>query len=106
MEDGRLVVMTFDEDVVAAVLSHMNDDHGDDSLVIVRGFAEPKAKAATMTGLDAEAGVWTADVDGEMHHVRIPWLGPVADRADIRREVVALYDAGLDRLGLPPREHR
>lgn len=96
--------MTFDEDVVAAVLSHMNDDHTDDSLVIVRGFAEPRATAATMTGLDAEASEWSADVDGEKLPVRIPWLGPVADRADIRREVVALYDAGLERLGLPARE--
>jgi hypothetical protein len=96
--------MTFDEDVVAAVLSHMNDDHTDDSLVIVRGFAEPRATAATMTGLDTEAGEWSAEVAGEKHHVRIPWLGPVSERADIRREVVALYDAGLERLGLPPRQ--
>jgi hypothetical protein len=96
--------MTFDEDVVAAVLSHMNDDHTDDSLVIVRGFAEPRATAATMTGLDTEAGEWSAEVAGEKHRVRIPWLGPVSERADIRREVVALYDAGLERLGLPPRQ--
>ena len=96
--------MTFSDEVVAAVLDHMNDDHTDDSLVIVRGFAEPAATSATMTGLDAEAGEWSADVGDEKRQVRIPWLGPVAERADIRREVVALYDAGLERLGLPPRE--
>lgn len=96
--------MTFSDDVVTAVLHHMNDDHTDDSLVIVRGFAEPQATAATMTGLDTEAGEWSAEVAGEEVPVRIAWLGPVADRADIRREVVALYDAGLERLGLPPRQ--
>lgn len=96
--------MTFSGDAVAAVLRHMNDDHADDSLVIVRGFAEPRATAATMTGLDADAGQWSAEVDGVQLQVRIPWQGPVAERADIRREVVALYDAGLERLGLPPRE--
>lgn len=96
--------MTFSEDVVTAVLRHMNDDHTDDSLVIVRGFAEPRATAATMTGLDAEAGEWSVEVEGEKLQVRIPWMGPVAERADIRREVVALYDEGLKRLGLPARE--
>ncbi len=96
--------MTLGTDVVTAVLRHMNDDHTDDSLVIVRGFAEPRAAAATMTGLDAEAGEWSAEVDGEIRPVRIPWLGPVTERADIRREVVALYDAALERLGLPVRE--
>jgi hypothetical protein len=96
--------MTFSDDVVTAVLHHMNDDHTEDSLVIVRGFAEPTATTAVMTGLDTEAGEWSADVDGETRQVRIPWLGPVAERADIRREVVALYDAGLERLGLPARE--
>ncbi len=97
--------MTFSDDVVAAVLHHMNDDHTDDSLVIVRGFAEPRATAATMTGLDAEAGEWSADVDGEQRQVRIPWLGPVAERADIRREVVALYDAACVALGVENRPH-
>ena len=96
--------MRFRDDVVAAVLSHMNDDHADDSLVIVRGFAEPQASAATMSGLDAAAGEWSAVVDGEQRTVRIPWLGPVAERADIRREVVALYDAARERLGMPARE--
>lgn len=32
--------MTFSEDVVAAVLRHMNDDHADDSLVIVHAGRE------------------------------------------------------------------
>lgn len=96
--------MSFSDDVVDAVLHYMNDDHTDDSLVIVRAFAEPTATAATMTGLDAEAGEWSADVDGKSLAVRIPWLGPVVERADIRREVVALYDAGLERLGLPARK--
>ena len=96
--------MTFSSEVVAAVLHHMNDDHTDDSLVIVRAFAQPAATAATMTGLDADAGEWSAQVGEATIPVRIPWLGPVVERGDIRREVVALYDAGLARLGLPARE--
>ena len=95
--------MAFAPDVVAAVLHHMNDDHADDSLVIVRGFAEPDATSATMTGRDEEAGEWSADVNGTDVAVRIPWTQRAVERADLRREVVALYEAATERLGGQPR---
>ena len=41
--------MSFPEQVVDAVLAHMNDDHTDDSLRIVQAFGHPDATAATMT---------------------------------------------------------
>jgi hypothetical protein len=93
---------TFPSDVVEAVLHHMNDDHADDSLVIVRAFAETDATAATMAGLDSAGGTWRVEVDDERRSVTIPWLGPVVDRADIRREVVNLHTAAIARLGLSP----
>ncbi|MCL3817043.1 DUF2470 domain-containing protein [Aeromicrobium wangtongii] len=95
---------TFSSDVVDAILGHMNGDHTADNLAIVRAFAEPAATSATMTGLDEFGGTWDAVVDGEARPVTIPWLGTVAERADVRREVVALYDAAVERLGLPARE--
>ncbi|TQF67192.1 DUF2470 domain-containing protein [Rhodococcus spelaei] len=95
----------FDAAVIAAVIGHMNGDHATDNLTIVRAFAEPTAAAATMTGLDTEAGEWTATVDGAEKAVRVPWLGPVTDRASIRTEVVALYQAANERLGIEPVEH-
>ena len=88
--------------VVEAVLHHMNDDHTDDSLVIVQGHAEPRATSARMTGLDAEGGDWEATVDGSPVTVRVPWTERAVERADLRREVVRLYDAGLANLGRPP----
>jgi hypothetical protein len=96
--------MRFPPEVVDAVLSHMNDDHADDSLTIVNAFAEPGATAATMTGLDAEGGEWEATVGDRTVTVRVPWIERATDRAGLRREVVRLYDAALERLGLPPRE--
>ncbi len=94
----------FPAEVVDSILHHMNDDHTDDSLAIVRAYAEPAAIEATMTGLDSSGGSWDVGCDGETRSVTIAWLGPVVERADIRREVVHLYDAAVEKLGLPVRE--
>lgn len=95
----------FDQTVVDAVIGHMNGDHPEDNLLIVRAFARPDATVSTMTGLDRTAGVWrVADPSGE-HEVRVEWPGgEISERAHIRREVVALYQAACERLGVPARE--
>lgn len=96
---------TIDAAVVTAVTGHMNGDHTEDNLLIVRAFAEPDATAARMTGLDGRSGEWVAEVDGVDRTVRVPWLGPVTYRASIRTEVVALYRAACEKLGVAPDEH-
>lgn len=96
---------SFDDSVIAAVTGHMNGDHADDNLTIVRAFAEPGATSARMTGLDTEAGEWMTTSDGVERAVRVPWLGPVTDRMSIRTEVVALYHAACERLGVEPGGH-
>lgn len=95
----------FAPEVVAAVLHHMNDDHIDDNLVIVRAFADKDAEAAIMVGLDGDGGVWNVTVAGTQSEARIPWSQPITERPEIRREVVVLYDAACEVLGLPRREH-
>ncbi|NQX12727.1 DUF2470 domain-containing protein [Microbacteriaceae bacterium VKM Ac-2855] len=82
----------------------MNGDHGTDGLTIVRAFAEPEASSVRMTGLDGDGGDWEATVGDEVRSVRVPWTEPITERAEIRREIVRLYDAAAERLGLPPRE--
>lgn len=97
---------TFAPDVVDAVCAHMNDDHTEDSLRIVQAFARPSATAAAMSGLDGDAGLWSATVDGVDEEVRVPWpAAPITERAQIRREVVALYEAACQQLGLDPAGH-
>ncbi len=96
---------TFEPAVVDAVLAHMNDDHTDDSLLISRAFGLPDAEAATMTGLDGDAGVFTAVVGGVPTELRVPWSTSITERAEIRREVVVLYDRACEALGLEPRPH-
>jgi hypothetical protein len=98
---------TFDDDVVTAVLRHMNDDHVDDNLLIVRAFGAPEAESATMIGFDGAGGTWGAtDPAGAETRVSVPWPGaPIAERGEVRREIVALYDAACERLGVAPRPH-
>ncbi|WP_336500359.1 DUF2470 domain-containing protein [Microbacterium paraoxydans] len=99
----------FDADVIAAVLRHMNGDHTDDNLLIARAFAEPSAEAidgAVMTGFDGDVGVWEISRGGSTSELRVPWPGgPITERREVRREVVALYDAACARLGIEPRPH-
>lgn len=98
----------FDHDTQRAVLAHMNDDHLDDNLLIVRAFGpDPEAASAVMTGFDGDGGDWAAtSADGVATAVRIGWPGGAIDeRREVRREVVALYDAACARLGVTPRPH-
>ena len=98
----------FDDAVVAGVLGHMNGDHTGDNLLIVRAFG-PRGDAvgATMAGFDGEAGEWAAELpDGSTLRVRVPWPGgPISERPEVRREVVALYDEACRMLGVEPRPH-
>ena len=99
---------TFDDDALSGVLRHMNDDHADDNLLIVRAFSpRSDVTAATMTTFDGEAGEWVAvTADGARDAVRIPWpSGPISERREVRREIVALYDEACARLGVTPRPH-
>lgn len=96
---------TFSEDIVAAVLHHMNDDHLDDNLLIARAFGSPDAGTSTMTSLDHRGGTWLyGNADGE-HELTVPWSGEISERAEIRREIVTLYDASCAKLGIAPRAH-
>lgn len=94
----------FADDVIAAVLSHMNSDHNDDNLLIARAFGAPDATAAVMTALDHRGATW-AYTAGHDHELTLPWSTEISGRAEIRREIVRLYDLARKRLGLEPRLH-
>ena len=95
----------FDASVIAAVTGHMNGDHPEDNLLIVRAFGYPEATGSTMTGLDNTAGVWRVEDASGAHEVRVEWpSGAISERPEIRREVVALYKTACEKLGVPARE--
>lgn len=101
------MVHSFDEGALAGVLGHMNSDHTDDNLLIVRAFGHPDAVAATMTGFDGDGGDWRVELpDGDGAELRVPWPGgAIAERREVRREVVALYDEACRLLGVEARPH-
>ncbi|GAA3027332.1 hypothetical protein GCM10010462_12530 [Microbacterium dextranolyticum] len=99
---------TFDDETLTGVLGHMNRDHSDDNLLIARAFS-PIADviSATMTTFDGAAGQWhVITADGVEDVIQVPWPGgEIAERREVRREIVALYDAACARLGVDARPH-
>jgi hypothetical protein len=100
------VVTTFSSDIVDAVLRHMNGDHTDDNLLIARAFVDPAAEASTMIGFDGDGGEWEVTSGGATKRASVAWPnGPISERPEVRREIVALYDDACTVLGIEPRPH-
>ncbi|MCU1542875.1 MAG: hypothetical protein JWM50_740 [Microbacteriaceae bacterium] len=76
----------------------MNDDHPDDSLVIVRAFGRADATAAVMTGLDHLGGTWAYTAGDERGELTVPWSTEISERIGIRREIVGVYATACARL--------
>jgi putative heme iron utilization protein len=86
-DDGWLT-----DDVVAAVIAHMNGDHADDNVVICRGAGgRPDTTAARMTGVDTEGIEFSASTPQGDVAVRVAFAKPVTERAQIRAEVAQLF---------------
>lgn len=99
---------TFEPAALSGVLGHMNNDHVDDNLLIARAFSPfPDVIHSEMTTFDGEHGHWhVITADGSEDVISVPWPGgPITERGEVRREIVALYDAACARLGITPRPH-
>lgn len=99
----------FAEDVVQAICRHMNSDHGADSLLIVRALgALPDADCARMTGMDGEGADFEVGLASGSRAVRVPWRAQLTERAQVRPEIVWMYQEScriLDVEPRPPAEH-
>lgn len=101
---------SFDAAIVTAVLHHMNDDHAADNVLIARAFGQRDATTARMTHVDGLTGHWIYGVGDDdaatvEHPLSVAWSQPISERAEIRREIVALYDRACATLGIEPRPH-
>lgn len=92
MSDGP-----FTPDVVAEVVRHMNEDHTEDTLLMVRVLGDqPNAESAAMTGVDADGADFVANVAGSDVPVRLTWRERLTERKQVREEVVRLYREAAD----------
>lgn len=90
--------------VVTAVCNHMNADHAEDSLLIVRSLGGlPDASTATMTDIVADGAVFTASVEDTERTVTVPWAIEIRERGDLRLEMVRMYHEACEALGIEPR---
>ncbi len=94
----------FSPEVVAQIARHMNDDHAEDNVLIVRGLGGmPAATSARMSGMDADGMEFAAAVDGVEVPVRIPFPARLTERGQVRAEAVRMYREACAALGLEPR---
>jgi putative heme iron utilization protein len=94
----------FTPEVVAAIMRHMNVDHAADSVLICRTLgAQASAESAEMTGMDAAGIEFRAMVAGRAVTVRLPWSQQLTERAQVRAEVVRMYQQACAVLGIEPR---
>jgi putative heme iron utilization protein len=95
--------MTFTPEVVAQIARHMNDDHADDNVLIVRGLGGIEAaSAARMSSMDADGMDFDATVNGIAVPVRIPFSEHLTERRQVRLEAVSMYRRACAALGLEP----
>ncbi|WP_299051550.1 DUF2470 domain-containing protein [uncultured Nocardioides sp.] len=94
--------MALSAEDVDTVLEHMDADHREASLAIVRAHGYPAATSAEMTGVDEHGGTWHVTVGTTEASLRVTWPdGPVADLDGVRRAVVRLSRASSTGRGGP-----
>ena len=94
----------FPPEVVAQIARHMNDDHADDNVLIVRGLGgATQATAARLADMDADGMDFAAAVNGVEVPIRIPFRERLTERRQVRAEAVRMYQDACAALGVAPR---
>ncbi|MGB4863344.1 MAG: DUF2470 domain-containing protein [Tepidiformaceae bacterium] len=97
--------LAFAPEESAGILAHMNGDHGADSVLMCRALGGvPNAESARVTGVDRAGMDFEAVVAGSTVNVRIDWGHTLTARAQVRGEVVRLYEESCKALNIEPRQ--
>ena len=82
----------------------MNIDHAEDSVLICRSLGgQPQATSVHMTGMDEHGIDFGATVGEAEVAIRLPWSQTLSERAQVRVEVVRMYQEACAALGIEPR---
>jgi len=84
----------------AGIVEHMNLDHADATVAIVRHLAGLRAVAAVMTGVD-QGGFDAAatDAEGRVHTVRLSFPEPLRSAEEVRQAVISMVRAARQAQG-------
>lgn len=96
---------TFPPDAVAAICRHMDEDHPQDALLIVRTLGGvPDATAVRTTGVDgAGLRLEARRPGGRQREVTVAFAEPVTERPQVRAAVVALHQRAAELAAGRPR---
>lgn len=89
-----------EQQVIAQIIEHMNEDHADAVLLYVRVFAgRDDADAAWLAGFDASGMNIRYLIDGAEFECRIDFEFPVETTGAVRRMLVEMAAQARDTLG-------
>jgi putative heme iron utilization protein len=93
----------FPPEAVEQIARHMNENHAEDNVLIVRGLGGIRsATAAKVSGVDVDAMEFAAVVDEIEVPVRIPFGTRLTERRQVRTEAVRMYREACTALGVEP----
>ena len=93
--------MTFDDDVVQAICTYMNNDPMESNLTIVQGITgDREVVKAELISFDGDGADFRAHrPDGATQDIRIPWQRKISERPEVRQQLFALLDQAMDAFG-------
>ena len=88
----------FTEEETRRMLEHMNADHADAILLYAQVFGNtPHARAARMSGIEAERMHLTVDIEGQSQALTIPFEKPLVSAHDAHMTLVRMAKTARKR---------
>jgi len=102
---SELGELAFAPEESAAIMRHMNNDHPEDSVLMCKALAGlPGTVSAEVSAVDKAGITFIALVSGKPVETTIAWSHQLKERAEVRGEVVRLYQEACAALGIEPRQ--